>query len=113
MELLRPDLNLLETVADVLDEPFADASVLPTYFVSQMARQQVTVALSGDGGDELFAGYDWYLVQKFAAQTVDYLPESIHEPLSAFAAYIPPTEKNKSLRNISRRFLQALSLPQA
>ncbi len=111
MELLRPDPNLLETVADVLDEPFADASVLPTYFVSQMARQQVTVALSGDGGDELFAGYDWYLAQRFAAQTVDYLPKGIREQLSAFSSYIPPTDKKKGLRNITRRFLEGLGQP--
>ena len=111
MELLHPDPNLLETVADVLDEPFADASVLPTYFVSQLAGQQVTVALSGEGGDELFAGYDWYLAQRFAAQAIDYLPASIREQLSAFAAYIPHTDKKKGLRNITRRFLGGLGLP--
>jgi asparagine synthase (glutamine-hydrolysing) len=59
------DPNLEETITyltSMLEEPFGDSSMLPTYFVCRMARQEVTVALSGDGGDELFAGYDRYAV---------------------------------------------------
>jgi len=59
--IVEPDvLETVETLTSSLEEPFGDSSMLPTYYVSQMARKHVTVALSGDGGDEIFAGYDRY-----------------------------------------------------
>jgi asparagine synthase (glutamine-hydrolysing) len=61
--VVEPDiLETVETLTRSLEEPFGDSSMLPTYFVSCMARKHVTVALSGDGGDEIFAGYDRYAI---------------------------------------------------
>ena len=70
-------LALVGNIADWFDEPFADASQLPTYLVSRMTRQHVTVALSGDGGDELFGGYPKYAALAKTWARVGHLPRGV------------------------------------
>jgi asparagine synthase (glutamine-hydrolysing) len=75
--LVEADLwGTLEELTGILDEPFADSSIIPTYHAARIARRYVTVALSGDGGDELFAGYDSYLVH-YRRRHLDLLPSWI------------------------------------
>jgi asparagine synthase (glutamine-hydrolysing) len=66
--ILNPDImiQMIPEILNFLDEPFADASIIPTYLLSKFTRQHVTVALGGDGGDELFAGYDTFPAHKLA-----------------------------------------------
>jgi asparagine synthase (glutamine-hydrolysing) len=76
-------LDVIPQLPDMYDEPFADSSQVPTYLVSKMTRQHVTVALSGDGGDELFAGYTRYFRGEALWRTIDTTPQ----PLRALAAW--------------------------
>jgi asparagine synthase (glutamine-hydrolysing) len=80
---------LLPELLARFDEPFADSSVIPTYFVSRLARRLVTVALSGDGGDELFAGYDAHR-RLPAHHRLDRLPEPLRTRLFSGAARVWP-----------------------
>ena len=71
----------LKTWLDYFDEPFADSSAVPTYYVSKLARQRVTVALSGDGGDENFAGYEKYFIDDIENRIRGKIPGFIRRPL--------------------------------
>ncbi|MEO7914163.1 MAG: XrtA/PEP-CTERM system amidotransferase, partial [Novosphingobium sp.] len=75
------DFDHIDTLATMFDEPFADASALPTWRVCQLAREQVTVALSGDGADEAFAGYRRHKFQYGEDRLRGFLPQSVRGPL--------------------------------
>ena len=93
------------------DEPFADSSAIPTMALCQVTRQAVTVALSGDGGDELFAGYDRYRAVGIGAK-FDRLPKPLRQLLTAkLWQRMPSSSKQKSFRRRLKRLLLGLGLP--
>ena len=84
------DYDLLDTLAGVYDEPFADSSALPTWRVCQLARKHVTVALSGDGGDENFAGYRRYRLHAWESGLRARLPLSLRKPMFGLLGSLYP-----------------------
>jgi asparagine synthase (glutamine-hydrolysing) len=107
-------LDLAEKLVGFLDEPLGDFSIFPTYLVSRMARDFVTVCLSGDGGDELFAGYDAYRAQRFDRQFYHKLPKVVKRRLVEPAARaLPPTGKKKGAVNSFKRFIEGTRLPKS
>lgn len=104
--VLEPEaLKLTEKLIRHLDEPFGDFSIFPTYLVSEMARSRVKVILSGDGGDELFGGYEHYQAQKIAKlKGLNYVAKR----MAGFLKKIPPARKKKGLWNKLRRYVQGL-----
>lgn len=87
--LLKPDLAaLLPELVAHFGEPFADSSILPMWLVSRLAREEVTVALSGDGGDELFAGYSWTHMNRHVARYRT-LPAPLRRGMGAMLSLLP------------------------
>lgn len=99
-QIIEPEsINLLPKLVKAYDEPFADASAIPTYYVSKLARQHVAVALSGDGGDELFAGYSSYSkFQKIKSFPLNFKNANLNKAVwGKFHDLIPQSTKGKGL----------------
>jgi len=111
--IIRPRaVDLVEKLVYHLDDPIADFSVFPTYLVSSLARKYVTVALTGDGGDEVFAGYDTYIAQKVATAMGGIARLLGRRPLKNLVAAIPPSSRKKGAINRLKRFAEGMALPE-
>ena len=91
-----------------LDEPLGDSSLLPTYLLCGFAREHVTVALGGDGGDELFAGYDPFRALRWADLYTKLVPRPMHRAISLLIARLPVSHRNMSLDFKLKRTLRGL-----
>jgi asparagine synthase (glutamine-hydrolysing) len=103
--------RLFDQLTDFMDEPVADPSLLPTYFLSKLAGEQVKVVLSGEGGDEMFAGYPTYIAHRFASayNTLPaFLRKGIIEP---FVGMLPVSSKNFSFDFIAKEFISSAFMP--
>ena len=107
IEVIRPDaMALFSNLMRYMDDPIADFSIFPTYLVSQVARREVKVALSGDGGDEVFGGYETYAAQS-AARLWNRVPSLMRDPAARLiTARVRPTASKKGLVNTALRFLE-------
>lgn len=108
-ELMRPQaLELFDHLMQFMDDPIGDFSIFPTYLVSRLARQEVTVSLSGDGGDELFGGYETYLAQRMARWWRGMPPAVRSGWLEPMIACWKPRRQKKGFANKARRFVEGL-----
>jgi asparagine synthase (glutamine-hydrolysing) len=105
--ILEPEMlaDVLPLLGDALDEPFADPSIIPTYLLSRFAREHVKVALGGDGGDELFAGYPTLRAHRLT-RAYGLLPRALRAGLRAGVGRLPVSYDNFSLDFKAKRFVQ-------
>jgi asparagine synthase (glutamine-hydrolysing) len=103
--------DLIPVVLGRLDEPLGDPSILPTYLLSAFTRDHVTVALSGDGGDELFAGYDPFKALHPARVYERLIPKVLHNQIRCLADLLPVSTRNMAIDFKIKRSLMGLSYP--
>jgi asparagine synthase (glutamine-hydrolysing) len=89
-------VDLLPVLAHHFDEPIADSSMLPTYLLSRLVRRHVTVALGGDGGDELFGGYPHYQWLRWQERARRWMPSGLRGAVSRLAAHLPPGTRGRN-----------------
>jgi len=107
--IVKPEaVEILPQLVFSYNEPFADSSAIPTFYLAKMTREHVTVALNGDGGDENFAGYDRYVANQMACR-YDRLPLFLRRTLERGADRFLRSSRPGSLRNRARRFFEAIS----
>jgi asparagine synthase (glutamine-hydrolysing) len=104
------DFDLIDRLAYLYDEPYADSSAIPTYRVCQLARKRVTVALSGDGGDENFAGYRRYRWHVYEEYVRSMIRQSIRDPIFALLGTVYPKADWAPKIFRAKSTLQALSM---
>ncbi len=95
-------INVIPKLASLYSEPFADSSQIPTFLVSQMTREHVTVALSGDGGDEVFAGYNRYLIAQKLWKKLAHVPVSLRSLVARGIVSIPTARWDQAGRRFGR-----------
>jgi asparagine synthase (glutamine-hydrolysing) len=112
--IVRPDaVEVLPALVRHYGEPYADSSAIPTYYLSKMTRQHVTVALSGDGSDESFAGYERYAAMRIGEQ-FNQLPRLLRERLlDPFIAGLPEASRTRSRYGRIRRLLGVIGRPRS
>lgn len=113
-DVIQPEVaGLFEHLMHFMDDPIGDFSIFPTYLVSQLARQQVKVVLSGDGGDELFGGYETYLADE-KARLYGQIPQVLRQQgIERLINSLKPQTQKKGLVNKAKRFIEGLDNPEA
>ncbi len=100
----RDALDVVPSLGRIYDEPFGDSSQIPTILVSKLARQRVTVALSGDGGDELFYGYSRYATAETVWRRLSALPPGLRDAAGRLIEAVPPGLLDATLKGLSSRY---------
>ena len=92
--------DVIPKLPEIYDEPFSDPSQIPTFLVSQLAKKDVSVSLSGDGGDEIFGGYNRYIFTKNIWEKLSILPDPLRILLSRIISNIPPSLVNSTIASL-------------